>query len=110
MHKDVIPANHVIIGTCIRCGGPVTSPAEWPETAGGPPRHCQRCGAAQVGYGPGSKLPTPRIIPINRRIPSKPGNGRARLIPKSSNVRHLSAPPQTHAIRSFAAIPPLAHT
>lgn len=47
-----IPVDHVIVGTCGICGGPVTLPRIW----GGvnlPPKTCATCGAtAKESYGP----------------------------------------------------------
>lgn len=47
-----IPIDHVVVGTCGICGGPVTCPRIW----GGvnfPPKTCAKCGAtAQEYHGP----------------------------------------------------------
>lgn len=51
----------MIIGTCSRCGGPVTVPDAW----GGiipPTPTCATCGATAAGYGPIIQMNPPRTI------------------------------------------------
>jgi len=57
---DAIPADHIVLGTCGNCGGPVTMPSSWMGILQ-PPKRCRRCGATAAEHGPRMPMNPPAV-------------------------------------------------